>query len=102
MGISLRAARNAHHSGRTSIRKASSEVYSLEWGKPVASIDTSKCCSCRRDLTVKDRSTWFHIERKDIKQAPMTFTSLYAASMLTGISNNALRNTCNENNEKIT
>ena len=31
-GISLRTARNAYHSGRTSIRKASGEVYSLEWG----------------------------------------------------------------------
>ena len=101
-GISLRAARNAYHSGRTSIRKASGEVYSLEWGKPVAPIDTSKCYYCRRHLTVKDRSTWFHIERKDIRQAPMTFTSLYAASKVTGISNNALRNACDKNNEKIT
>ena len=84
-GISLRAARNAYHSGRTSIRKASGEVYSLEWGKPVAPIDTRKCYYCRRDLTVKDRSTWFHMEQKDIKQAPMTFTSLYAASKVTGI-----------------
>ena len=60
MGISLRAARNAYHSGRTSIRKDSGEVYSLEWRKPVAPIDTSKCYYCHRDLTVKDRSTWFH------------------------------------------
>ena len=114
MGIGLRAARNAYHSGRTSIRKASGEVYSLEWGKPVAPIDTSKCYYCSRYLTVKDRSTWFHMERKDIKQAPMglqdpgplwgrmTFTSLYAASKVTGISNNALRNACDKNNEKIT
>ena len=62
MGISLRAARNAYHSGRTSIRKTSGKVYRLEWGKPVAPIDTSKCYYCRRDLTVKDRSTWFHME----------------------------------------
>ena len=103
MGISLTAARNAYHSGRTSIRKASGKVYSLEWGIPVAPIDTSKCYYCRRDLTVKDRSTWFHMERKYIKQAPiMTFTSLYVASKVTGISNNALRNACNKNNEKIT
>ena len=114
MGISLRTARNAYHSGRTSIRKASGKVYSLEWGKPVAPIDTSKCYYCRRDLTVKERSTWFHMERKDIKQAPvgpqdpgplqgpMTFTSLYTASEVTGISNNALRNACDKNNEKIT
>ena len=67
MGISLRAARNAYHSGRTSIRKASGEVYSLEWGIPVAPIDTSKCYYCRRDPTVKDLSTWFHMKRKDIK-----------------------------------
>ena len=112
--ISLRAARNAYQSGRTSIRKASGEVYSLEWGKPVAPIDTSKCYYCLRDLTVKGRSTWFHMERKNIKQAPMgpqdpgplwgpmTFTSLYAASKVTGISNNTLRNACNKNNEKIT
>ena len=32
----------------------------------------------------------------------MTFTSLYAASKVTGISNNALRNACKKNNEKIT
>ena len=42
-GIRLRAARNAYHSGRASIRRASGEVYSLEWGVPVAPIDTSKC-----------------------------------------------------------
>ena len=102
MGISLRAARNAYHSGRTSISKASGEVYSLEWGKPVTPIDTSECYYCHRDLTVKDRSTWFHMERKDIKQYPKTFTSLYAASRVTGISNNALRNACEKNNKVIT
>ena len=114
MGISLRAVRKAYDSGRTSIRKASGKVYSLEWGVPVALIDTSKCYYCRRDLTVKDRSTWFHMEQKDIKQAPMglqdmglqrgpmTFTSLYAASKVTGISNTTLRNACYKNNEKIT
>ena len=42
------------------------------------------------------------MERKDIKQYPMTFTSLYAASKVTGISNNALRNACEKNNKKIT
>ena len=54
------------------------------------------------------------MERKDIKgspmgpqdpgplQGPMTFTSLYAASKVTGISNNALRNACEKNNKKIT
>ena len=66
-GISLRAVRNAYHSGGTSIRKASGEVYNLEWGRPVAPIDTSKCFYCHNALTVKDRSTWFHMERKDIK-----------------------------------
>ena len=66
-GISLRAVRNAYHSGGTSIRKASGEVYNLEWGRPVAPIDTSKCFYCHNTLTVKDRSTWFHMERKDIK-----------------------------------
>ena len=86
-GISLRAARNAYHSGRTFIRKASGEVYTLEQGKPVAPIDTSKCYYCHRDLTVKDRSTWFHMERKDIRQYPKTFTCLYTASKVTGISN---------------
>ena len=68
----------------------------------MAPIDTSKCYYCHRDLTVKDRSTWFHMERKDIKQAPMTFTSLYVASKVTGISNNTLRNACDKNNKKIT
>ena len=71
MGISLRTVRNTYHSGRTSIRKASGEVYSLEWGKPVAPIDTRKCYYSCRDLTVKDSSTWLHMEQKDIKQAPM-------------------------------
>ena len=54
-GISLRAVRNAYHSGRTSIRKASGEVYSLEWGDPTPPKDTTKCC--HNALTAKDRST---------------------------------------------
>ena len=88
-GISLRAVRNAHHSGRTSIKMASGEVYTLKWMELVTPLDTSKCYYCHRDLTVKDKSTWFHMERKDmglqgpgcspIKQYPKTFTSLYAA-----------------------
>ena len=65
-------------------------------------VDTSKCYYCHRDLPVKDRSTWFHMERKDIKQYPETFTSLHAASKVTGISNNALRNACEKNNKVIT
>ena len=40
--------------------------------------------------------------RSLIKQYPMTFTSLYQASKVTGISNNALRNVCKKNNEVIT
>ena len=89
----------SYHSGRTSIRKASGKVYTLKWMEPVAPIDTSKYYHCHRDLTVKDRSTWFHMEQKDmgpqglghspIKQYPMTFTSLYQASKVTGILNNA-------------
>ena len=101
-GISLRAVRNAYHSGRISIRKASGEVYTLKWMELVAPIDTSKCCYCHDTLTTKDRSTWFHMERKDIKQHPVTFTSLYQASKVTGISNNALRNACEKNNKVIT
>ena len=66
-GISVRAVRNAYHSGRTSIRKASGEVYALKWMEPVAPIDTSKCYHCHRDLTVKDRSTWFHISLRKPK-----------------------------------
>ena len=66
-GISLRSVRNAYNSGRTSIKKASGEDYTLKWMELVTPIDTSKCYYCHRDLTVKDRSTWFHIERKDIK-----------------------------------
>ena len=100
--VSLRAVRNAYHSGRTSIRKASDEVYTLEWERPVAPIDTRECYHCHKALVVKDRSTWFHMERKDIKHYPMTFTSLYTASKVTGISNNALRNACEKNNKKIT
>ena len=72
-------------------------------------IDTSKCYHCHGDLTVKDRSTWFHMERKDmgpgcshLKQYHMTFTSLYQASKVTGILNKALRNACEKNNKVIT
>ena len=101
-GISLRAVRNDYHSRRTSIKKASGEVYTLKWMELVTPIDTSKCYYCHRDLTVKDRNTWFHMERKDIKQYPMTFTSLYKASKVTGISNSALRNACEKNNKVIT
>ena len=68
----------------------------------VTPIDTSKCYYCHRDLTVKDRSTRFHMERKDIKQYPATFTSLYQASKVMGISNIALRNACKKNNKVIT
>ena len=68
----------------------------------MAPIDTSKRYYYRRDPTVKDRSTWFDMERKDIKQYPKTFTSLYGASKVTGISNNALRNACEKNNKVIT
>ena len=69
----------------------------------MAPIDTRECYHCHKALTVKDRSTWFHMERDDIKEAPiMTFTSLYAASKVTGISNNALRNACETDNKKIT
>ena len=49
----------------------------------VAPIDTNKCYYCHRDITVKDRSTWFHMKWKDmgpqgpgcspIKQYPMAF-----------------------------
>ena len=51
----------------------------------MAPIDTSKCYHCQKALTVKDRSAWFDMEREDIKGAPMTFTSLYMASKVTGI-----------------
>ena len=101
-GISLRVVRNAYHSGRTSIRKASGEVYALKWMKLVTPIGTSKCFYCHNALTVKDRSTWLDMKQKDIKQYPMTFTSLYAASKVTGISNNALRNACEKSNKFIT
>ena len=99
-GISLRAVRNAYHSGRTSIKKASGEVSTLKWMELVTPIDTSKCYYCHRDLAVKDRSTWFHIKRKDIKQYPKT--SLYTASRVTRISNSTLRNACEKNNKVIT
>ena len=68
----------------------------------MAPIDTSKCYHCHKALTVKDRSTWFHMGQKDIKQYPMVFTSLYQASKVMGISNNALRNACKKNNKVIT
>ena len=40
-GISLRPVRNAYHSGRTSIRNTSGDVYSLEWGVPAPPKDTT-------------------------------------------------------------
>ena len=46
MGISLRAVRNSYHSGRTSIKKSSGEVYSLEWGVPAPPKDSTKCYHC--------------------------------------------------------
>ena len=97
-GISLRAVRSAYHSSRTFTRKASGEVYTLKWMELVTPIDTSKCYYCHKALTVKDRSTWFHMERKDIKQYPKTFTSVCTASKVTGISNNVFRNPCEKNN----
>ena len=42
------------------------------------------------------------MERKDIKELPKTFTSLYVTSKVTGISNNALRNACEKNNKVTT
>ena len=42
------------------------------------------------------------MERGDIKELPLTFTSLYVASKLTGISDCALRNTCEKTNKKVT
>ena len=70
-GISLRAVRNAYHSKRTSIRKSSGKVYNLEWRKPFISKDPRECYHCRKTLTVKEKSTWFHMERDDIKELPM-------------------------------
>ena len=63
-GINLRAVRNAYHSERTSIKKASGKVYTLKWMELVTPIDTSKCFYCHNALTVRDRSTWFHMKRK--------------------------------------
>ena len=101
-GINLRAVRNAYHSGRTSIKKASAEVYTLKWMEPFIPKDPRECYHCRKTLTVKEKSTWFHMERDDIKQYPMTFTSLYVASKVTGISDCALRNACEKTNKKAT
>ena len=42
------------------------------------------------------------MERDDIKEGPMTFTSLYAALKITGISDCALRNACKKTNKKVT
>ena len=62
-----------------------------------------ECCYYHKTLTVKDRSTWFHIERKDIKELPiMAFTSLHVASKITGISDCVLRNACEKTNKKVT
>ena len=101
-GISLRVVRNAYHSKRTSIRKASGEVYTLEWQEPSIPKDPRECYHCCKTLTVNEKSTWFHMERYDIKELPMTFTSLYVALKITGISDCALRNACEKTNEKAT
>ena len=85
-GISLRAVRNGYHSKRTSTRKASSKVYTIEWQEPFIPKDPRECYHCCKTLTVKEKSTWFHMERDDIKELPMTFTFLYVASKITGIS----------------
>ena len=87
-GISLRAIRNAYHSGKTSNKKSFWRSLCSSVGETIDSYRyTSKCYYCHNALTVKDRSTWFHMERKDTNQVPMTFTSLYVASKVTGISN---------------
>ena len=70
-GISVRAVRNAYHSKRTSIRKASGEVYTLEWQEPFIPKDARECYHCHKTLTVKEKSTWYHMERDDIKELPM-------------------------------
>ena len=41
-GISLRAVRNAYHSGRTSIKKASGEIYIFVWREPYVPKDPTK------------------------------------------------------------
>ena len=102
MGISLRAVRNAYHSERTSIRKASGEVYNLDWKELVYLKDPRECYHCGKALTVKEKSTWFYMEREDIKKDPVTFTSLYVALKVTGISECALRNACERTNKKVT
>ena len=101
-GISLRAVRNAYHSKRTSIIKAYGKVYTLEWQEPFIPKDPRECYHCHTTLTVKEKSTWFHMERDDIKELPMTFTSLYVASKMTGISDCVLRNACKKTNKKVT
>ena len=95
--ISLRAVRNAYHSGRTSIKKASGKVYTLKWLELVTPIDTSKCYYCHRDLTVKDRSTCnmsvIISSTQDSRFAkPRNFHSIPAVSKATGISLRAVRN----------
>ena len=101
-GISLRAVRNAYHSGRTSIRKAAGEVYTLKWLDLPPPKDTTKCYYYHKALAVKDKSAWFHMNRVDCsKPYSVTFTSIYQASKGTRIPNNALRNACECNNKAI-
>ena len=47
-GISLRAVRNACHSKRTSTKKASGEVYTLEWQEPFIPKDPRECYHSRK------------------------------------------------------
>ena len=101
-GISLRAVRNAYHSKKTSVRKASGKVYTLEWQEPFIPKDPRECYHCCKTLTVKEKSTWFHTERDDIKELPMTIKSLYVALKVTGISDCVLRNACKKTNKKVT
>ena len=52
-GISLRAVRNAYHSKKISVRKASGKVYTLEWQEPFIPKDPRECYHCCKTLSRK-------------------------------------------------
>ena len=103
-GVSLRASRNAYHSKRRMITRAlDNEKFTLKWLEPYETPNYKICSHCKQHpLTPNDRAALFHIRRTDIENQWRTFTSLYHASRLLGISRNALVNACNKANTAIT
>ena len=70
-GLTDRRIRAVYHSKRESMRKRSGEVYDLEWKepdpirvKPPRTI-TKECVKCSKTLTLKDKSSWFFMYKRN-------------------------------------